>query len=676
MKKILPVIIILISLILTIPAFAYITGLSKVDVQIDNVFGDGGKLWLLEWNGLTADKISGTMSASELTAEAGADGKTDQSFTLSMDTSDEYIVYKFSQDPTLRPITKVELISKEYWFWEKSYADMQTEAKSVCVDISTYGNSIVYKTYGSLNTHYGYYCAKWSEQLGTTTNIKNPFVHFKTDWSLAVSGQTTLTTTISSDQNVGSGTSTKLGNNILIQWQGSLVSGITPPTPGGKVLGLHSNTFGWRVIDDKNYDTWNNYLQNSLINCIFDWAWEKTTKASCESASNQKATQGVISTQNEEFIGYQISDTTFTNGQFKIIPKDFKITIPSFRILIDGDYLKLVIPTGKPSIVSITSPKFREDGTGHIDATIKNIGSGDGYFESRIISCTEGFEPSYQTNTQLFKTGEQKTISLYLSGSSTSTTKTITGTCTVEVKDTTSQEKATKDVSVSFDQVTECIAGNRRKAICGSGESCTPGNWVVKECNADGMTEKIILECKANEELEFVGDSNYKCVQVGGCDKFTTQVTCIAGGCDWCSESSSCAEDCGGVVTCAKEGESPKLNQKCCSGLELKGAFLGFIGGTCQKPDPYEWLISILPYIVITLLFAVGIAMVVKKKNRILGLIFGALIGIMISLVLVWVTQNWIVVALGMVGAGLLLYFFGGGLLIFILLLIKSWRKS
>lgn len=673
MKKILPFLIIMISLMLSIPAFAYITGLSKVDVQIDNVFGDGGKLWLLEWNGLTADRISGTLSSNEINDMNDGTETTTQSFTLTMDTLDEYIVYKFSQDPALRPIRKVEMISKEYWVWEKSYADMQTEAKSVCADISTYGNSIAYKTYGSLNTHYGYYCAKWGEQLGTTTNIKNPFVHFKTDWSLAVSGQSPLTATISSEQNVGSGTSSKLGSNVLIQWQGSLVSGITPPTPGGKVLGLHSNTFGWRVIDDKNYDTWNNYLQDSLITCIQSWSLGTTTKESCESASNNKATASVVSTQNEEFKGYQISDTTFSNGQFKIVPKDFKITIPSFRVLIDGDFLKLVIPVGKPSITSTTSPKFREDGTGHIDVTIKNIGSGDGYFESRITSCTEGFEPSVQTNTQTFRAGEQKTVSLYLSGSSTSTTKTITGTCSVEVKDTTSQESATKDASVSFDQVTECIAGNRRKAICGSGESCTEGRWVVKECNADGMTEKIILECKEDEELEFEGGTNYKCVKVGGCEKFTTAVTCLAGSCQWCS--TYCAEDCGGVITCAKEGESPKLGQKCCKDLELKGAFLGFIGGTCQKPDPLEWLVSILPYILITLLFAVGLALV-NKKNKALWGIFGAMIGLFISMILVWITQNWLIVGLGVLGGGVLLYVFGGAIGVFLILLVRAWKGN
>lgn len=500
-------------LLLPLQVHAGITGLSTAVVQSDDTFfSTANKMWVMNWNAISTDKIEGILSSSELNNFISNLGyKTDQSFALAMTPGDNYASYTFLKSGALRQVQTIEYIESTEWgIWGINYNDVENKLRvwanqNNCADLDGDGFTDYYK---SNNGVVGFArCYKWNTILGTPAIIGNIKKIWSTTWTLQASGQPQKSITLTNDNNIQSGTSTKLDNVALIKWQGSLDTGVVPEQPGSRVLGLHNNNLGgWIVSDYSNYNTWDNYLKINAFQCL---GKSDSERKSCMNTANNFANKVASKTTDQVFSQYKITDNTFDNGRFRL---DYgqgnslfeRMSVPSFQVFVSADYLKIIIPTGHPRILSLSSQQFREDQPGKIIAQVQNDGIGQGDFE---LSSTCGSSFSSPTVHDIFNlnAGEIRNREITVSGSSTSSTeKIISGICSVSLKERTTQAIDTKTVSVSFEQVNQCTPGNKRATIENS-------LWVVKQCNSDGLTEKTILTCQAGQTAQWTG-TDYACV--------------------------------------------------------------------------------------------------------------------------------------------------------------------
>lgn len=490
------------AMVLAAPAYAGVTGISSVNIVTDTEFGSSsGKMWVMSWNARDADYVQGTFTKSELQSQSGQEPKQD--FSISMNTGDEYAVYNFFEQASYRDVFTVDFISYGDW---RAAADAWADQN--CESLGSGVNAIYQDV--ALGAWRNYWCINKQNQdiIGHPTGISSPREIFSTTWTFQPSGKAAVTRTLTND-NVGEA-STNIENKVVIKWQGNLETGYNPPEPIG-VIGMHDNSFsnGWVITDYNNYVSWDTYIKNTLIYDLQSWANGQLSETTGESKANNLAYAAIAQTGNQQFRNVQITDSTLSGGKFKYDLAE-GVSVPNFQLIVNADYLELVIPTGKPQIVSVSSPKFTEDGTGKITAVLKNIGSGRGSFDVRASECTSGF--SVVTGIQNLVIDPQATRSqdFVLTGSSTSTTPTITGTCKVYMKETTTGEEVSSTVSVSFDQVNECTPGAQKAVNKGS-------HWDLCTCNPDGLTENCV-SCDDGQGVKLKTDGTYECVDEGGGD--------------------------------------------------------------------------------------------------------------------------------------------------------------
>lgn len=497
-----------IFLILIVGASAGVTSADQINVQTDTIFGsDKGKMWVLNWNGIDSDKIFASISQSELESETGF--KSGQGFTVEMKSGEEYATYKFISS-TDKPIKTYNFHANQKWaLTHKDVLENLAEwGQDNCADYDEDGNiewirKTNYPLYPALGT---IYCAKESDLIGTTTGISSPTEIFSTDWIFTPTGKSSESITISNDNNVGQGTSSELGNNVLIRWQGNLKTGARAQEPH-RVLGLHSNSFtnGWRVIAESLYDDWQTSLKNDqgMDNCLRRYSSGEVSASFCASQSSIVANAAARQMTTGVFAQPYILDKSFGNGKMKIDLTE-RVSIPSFQVFVNADYLELILPIGKPQIISVSVPNFAENAVGTITANVKNAGDGRGGFEAGVRSCTKDAEADSIIQTFELDPQETRTLTFRLSGSSTSTTeKEISGSCTFYMKERTTQVEVTKPFDYKYTQVNECTPGNQRATVEG-------GVWVIKECDSNGLTETTIKICQAGETA-FLKAGKYSC---------------------------------------------------------------------------------------------------------------------------------------------------------------------
>ena len=467
--------------LLPICAHAYITGLSYTNIKYDST----QKLWLIDWSGGGTDYISGYITPSDFKSQTGYESK--QKFSIKMESGDEYAKYYYYHDPR-DYLKEIELVSASDWAWvgEKTLVE-----RAGCVDIS--GDGAITNGDDYLMTEVwgiGWdtvWCAKWGEKKGDIYRPNKKEAIWTTKWTFSAEGKTPVTRTLSNDNNVKEGISTIFGDGrVRIKWYGSLSTLHYPPEYSNVLVLVDPYTK--RIIDADKYQSYKNYVKSDLINCIDRWA-RGGAKESCELAVHNRINSVYIWTLNPEF---SRTKTTIKDGYFKL-DLDEGIQIPKFQVIVDADYLEVVIPYGEPAIGNIYSYQFKEDEEGDIYVEVKNIGNGEGDFELRTV-CTEGFsaEPTKRF-TLSPKSSVQEKISIYgHSDIDPSKQKVIKGTCTVYLKERTTGKTVSKSVAVSFIQSTTCEIGSTWKTI-----DPKTGEWIVLEC-VDGYNTKEILRCPAD----------------------------------------------------------------------------------------------------------------------------------------------------------------------------------
>lgn len=547
-KKILPIIII--SFLLLIPlSIAGITGFSEMNVQADNVFDGEGDVWVGEWNAIGTDKISGTLTSDEI--EQGTEEyKTQQSFTMDMKSTDSYATYNFGSGEGLRDYVAVEIIEKEISWATNDQAISQFNqwAENNCIDLNNDGNEDYAYKFGWTTDRAVCY-RKWY-QVATTHRINTPVENWKTKWSLEVGNKGKKTFTLTNDDSISSGTTKNLDNQVLIKYQGTLDWGVNPPDASNEI-GLQSNEFynGWRIGSRNNYRNYVNTLENA-DSCLADILAGSASKTYCSEKINEKWKQGVEWTGNDEFEKY-IDVEILGDDSFKIDMQE-KMNVPSFQVFIDADYLDLYIPTGTPSITSVSGVKVKEGSVSEVPVGVKNIGDGEGSFDLWITDCTDYVRGTSTVDQFTLNSGESTTRRLNIVGSSVDEQQLeLDASCSVKMKERTTGQIDTYDFDVTLEQQTECEIGRQKRF------QRSDGIWVIQECK-DGLKYVTIEECEPDQIATLQNDGTYSCEQ--------KEPKCGNGVCEEGENVLNCEQDCGSTTNCGDGVCDEDENAKNCPG--------------------------------------------------------------------------------------------------------------
>lgn len=527
-------------LLITPNVKAFVTGISYTDIVIqnDDKFGDGGKMWVISWSAAGTDSVEGYINSQDLQNTArqnvGSGAEVKQNFNVKMSSGDEYTLYSFISRGDLTPVYKYDLVKGEWSNYlgdsNKVDSDRDTWVNNNCADLNGDGR----EEYSSWSYDYllvhtrKVWCAKIAETVATPKGISKFKDVFTTSWEFWADSELKATQTLSNDANSGVGVTTRLSDNVLIKWNGNLNTGYNSPSPIG-VIGMHSNNFGgWRIVDEGSYTVYNTYIRNNLANCVYDWADGKNTDTYCENEINYRADTAVKQSTNQDFFKPAdlesttavITNNAIDGGQFKLNLKE-RVNIASFVLYIDADYLRINIPVGVPEITQVTSPKFIE-GVGYIYASVKNSGNGRGSFEAAPFGCTPSENFRIDSSPMYFELEPQgtKELEFRITGAATTSDKNVVGSCNVYMKETTSQKRIEKAVTVSFDQLNECTPNQWTK--CTAGDYCgitrsTSTTDEIYQCKSDGMGWALKTRCASDETAQVQQDGSYACKKVGSC---------------------------------------------------------------------------------------------------------------------------------------------------------------
>jgi hypothetical protein len=496
-------VVILLSIFVISSVNAAVSGFSKVEIQ-SNYAGldcpDG--CWVFYWTdtGMTTDSVTAFFSESTLKSETGAE--TSQSLDINIKGTSNECRYDIIVDGDRLDIITVSLIDSRWTYDYPAWQYTDEEAKALalqkllekakeldCYKDNNYPNGfpgyMETKITGLLNKKMDFTLICYKEastlasNIGTLRNLK--YVT-STKWEVQAEGET-LYSDIVSNSETGSGKSTKLGEDVYVQWLGLLSSGETCPISTEELMAYGSNFNGnWRVINRQNYISYETYMSSSLDDIAKSYFTGGYTKTQVENLVNNKASSAIL---EKTFSGFNVNiiDSSVSNGKLKII-LDRIIKFPQFRLIVDSDYLRLNIPTGEPQITCPTSVvKFNEGQLANLQVTAKNVGDAEGGFVARVLSCSGQFSAGDQENLRLNK-GQSQSVTLSTTAKTTNN-NVEKGYCTIELKETITQETDTCIINLEASPPPQCTEG---KLQCGYDENlksaimiCSSGKFVVKE---------------------------------------------------------------------------------------------------------------------------------------------------------------------------------------------------
>lgn len=490
MKKIIVYLFLMVFLVGSVSAT--VTGLSEA--RITSNFLGFDKAWIIDFvsDDFTTDRINAFFTPSDFEAVSG--NKAKQSLTISANTKPNSCQWSVKEDLSTKPdIIKYTPFTVSEWTTDID--GTRNKLSNVCAPIP--GADFYWKSYSVFGSgKVEIWCVVNSGKLGTIGNFLSPFTLAETDWSVTASGKSTQSATISNGE-TGSGRSTRIGDNVIVQWQGLAGTGEQCPSTANSVP-IHSNSFigGWRVVTEGDYDSYRNYVDGVLSSDIANWGKGILPESIFKSSLSRAET---AITKDFAFGSFTTLDSSVSNGKISV-DLGRQIVFPQFRLIVDADYLELDIPSGKPQLSKGFGGKcspngqieFTEGSAGRLNVEINNVGGGEGGFTTRVLSCTDGFSSNTPPQGSRLGAGDSQSLTFEIIGSTTSSQSTLSGSCTVEMKESLTQETDTCTFSTELTQIRECPPP---EIACG----VEGGVHVINECNTEGTGLEIKEVCESNE---------------------------------------------------------------------------------------------------------------------------------------------------------------------------------
>ena len=326
---------------------------------------------------------------------------------------------------------------------------------------------------------------------------------------------------------------TSSSGRIQANWVGSLVTGTSPPDGSQYVAISNLNTNTWSVQSKSSYTNWyddNGRLVSTLsslipytpstlpTSCIFSYTTLSLANvASCLNnlLQNQQLTQinqegsGLLSSSVE------ISNlpTTYTQYQnqasFSVPLYNYFITNPVITLRLDGSFVGVVIPEGKPKIISASTQAFNSGNNGTIKVEVENIGNAQGAFYYSLNNCA-GIS-TISSSKYAVDPGQTQEIDIPLFKSGAS--QTVNEQCVVETTEYNGGGSDSSQVNVVMKQANQCTPN----------QQIVQGSSLCSCINIDGVYQSG--SCKVCAYGITVNNSRYVCAPAPVQSKNSSTVT-------------------------------------------------------------------------------------------------------------------------------------------------------
>ena len=334
------------------------------------------------------------------------------------------------------------------------------------------------------------YCIT-KRQVGTKGVYNNPAVNFNAKISIS-NGDTTIEKNICSGAISGcDGSSISFDGIGVATWSGSLVTGDPTPNQDNFVPILRNSDNKWQIARKSTYE---NYLTkpdvadsqlSSFQNLFPDYEDVATGDSEINNAINPvNQASDILLAENSSFTSTPYSTDEHNTGKI-VVPLTRKLTSPNIVFRIRADWIGIVIPTGEPQILNVTTNPIVSGETGTITVQVQNIGEVQGTFTAALVNC----EPFIQLDTSqsLMKTLQPsaiENITINVSGGNLS--QDIAQSCQVRVYEINNPSlESYYNVNLQLEKAKICVPRTAYAA----------GN-LIKKCSSDGKSIEVVEKCE------------------------------------------------------------------------------------------------------------------------------------------------------------------------------------
>lgn len=499
-------IIIIGTVLLPLTHAAETQGVSVLSIDSPNVQSSSKSLenlnWLVTTTSTGGDRIQFTLNTEDFEQQTGTPSK--KPFTATVNNVEETLTYNVNVQ---RDFTIYDYHVSDVVTWDTSCPPGE-KIQVLKVDRVWPFSDLKVCVTRTLNGKYG--------------TVDKPTTTFEAELSVTNGEDSLPVKTISSeDTNV---VFEKGGEKLATaSWQGSLVTGNTPPSvPEIGVLQSNSGD-EWNFISRTDFSEYQNaqndfnrrideevdlaqrrldegiYTSKEILNMFqsnLDSANDNLEEVRADTVSQQTTLSSELSLLNP---------TSETSAKLEFNP-DVRLNQEVITWWIRADWIGVQRLVGEPVITNVEADEVGQSQPGTVSIQVENQGNAGAEFGAALKQCDE-FTTTQVPSNRFVQSGETVTMQFFVDTGTQN--KDITEQCTVEVFDTNDRTRSDSE-SVTLEFRAE--------------QTCTPGkHWVdgntIKKCSADGTQAITVANCEDGKVAKFTDTGQYngfECVDETG----------------------------------------------------------------------------------------------------------------------------------------------------------------